>query len=374
MKKILFVFSNKTHFETALPLINFLKEEYEFLAIFNFVDVKYSKGLDEYLNKYENLFKEVFVIDKNDIFSKHIVNYLKLKRILRDWIKKYDIISSLQFIEGGYIDWLVIGVLKEHKIKTVVLQWAITGVPEFYKTYQNSFKIVIKKFLKKVLNINYPTMKYLGDGNADYLLTMGEFWTKQFLKHHNYPHKFITTGNPRFLELTTLKNYKKDKVLFVTGAATSLYSYAKEKHLQDIEEVYIAYKKSGIKNIFIHKTHPRDIYVEDIKKLADKYNILLETQKTTSEILKDVYLTIVIRSTVGFEALISGSKLVVYNNGNQTFGFNFADHNLAKETKNIDELSIFLKNLHTLNYPENIEYFIKTENILEDIKNVIESK
>lgn len=28
--------------------------------------------------------------------------------------------------------------------------------------------------------MNYPSMKYLGDGQADYLLTMGDFWTNQF--------------------------------------------------------------------------------------------------------------------------------------------------------------------------------------------------
>ncbi|GAB6045592.1 hypothetical protein JCM11957_11900 [Caminibacter profundus] len=218
MQKILFVFSNKTHFETALPILNFLKDKYKFLGIFNFIDTKYSKGLEKYLEKYENLFEEIFLIKDNNFFTKHITNYLKIKKILLKWLKEKNIISSIQFIEGGYIDWLVIGVLKENNIKTIVLQWAITWEPSYYDKLRNKnitfIKQVIKKVIRKFLMIDYPTMKYLGDGNADYLLTMGEFWTKQFLKYHNYPYKFIATGNPRFLKLTTLKSFGKKKYSF----------------------------------------------------------------------------------------------------------------------------------------------------------------
>jgi hypothetical protein len=379
LKTILFVFSNKTHFETALPILYYLKDKYKFLAIFNFIDKEYSKGLENYFKKYRNLFEETFSITDDNFFTKNISNYLKVKKVLSNWIKNNNIITSFQFIEGGYIDWLVIGILKENNIKTIVLQWAITWEPRYYDMLRSKniifIKQVIKKMIKKLLKIDYPTMKYLGNGNADYLLTMGEFWTQQFLKYHNYPDKFITTGNPRFLKLTALKEFEKKHILFVTGAGSKLYNYDKKKHLKDIEDVYLAFERSNINKKLIHKIHPRDVYINDILKLSKNFpNVEVKTNGLMEDILKNIYLTIVIRSTVGFEALVAGSKLLVYNNSNQSIGFNYAKYNLAKEAKNIEELSTMLINSDQIDIPENIEYFIKTKNVLIDIKNVIENK
>ncbi|GAB6045591.1 hypothetical protein JCM11957_11890 [Caminibacter profundus] len=168
---------------------------------------------------------------------------------------------------------------------------------------------------------------------------------------------------------------EKKNILFVTGAGSLLYGYNKEKHLKDIEEVYLAFEKSNINRKLIHKIHPRDQYTNDILNMSKKFkNIEVKTNELMEDLLKDIYLTIVIRSTVGLEALVAGSRLLVYNNSNQIIGFNYAKYNLAKEAKNIEELSDLLANSDKMDLPKNIEYFVKTEKVLEDIKYVIESK
>ena len=380
---ILHVFSNKTHFETALPILNALNDQYAHIAIFNLSNLNYSKGLEKYLEEYKSLFHDTLVLGSTKSKFDRGIQLLKVKQFIKTILKRHKIQASLQFIEGGDIDWLVIGILKEHNIKTVVLQWAITWEPMYYdRLRQNKSRISyvrssIGKFVKTLLGINYPSMNYLGDGQADYLLTMGEFWTNQFLKYHNYPHKFIATGNPRFLDLIDLKKYsdKKD-ILFITGAGTSLYGYSKNDHLRDIDEVYLAYESSQITNKLIHKIHPRDKYKDEIFNLSKKYkNIIVETEQSTTELLKTVLLTIVIRSTVGLEALVAGSKLIVYNNKKQPIGFNYAKYRLAQESQNVEELSYLLKCLNRIDTPaeDMIEYYLKTRNILEDIRNVIEN-
>jgi len=354
---------------------------YDFIAIFNLSNKEYSQGLERYLQTYQSKFIKIFTIYPSKTSAQKIIQLIKVKSFVKDSLYHFYIKASIQFIEGGDIDWLVIGVFKENNIKTIVMQWAITWEPSYYDNLKQSKRInirpIINKIIKIMLGLNYPTMKYLGDGQADYLLTMGEFWTNQFLKYHNYPDKFIATGNPRFLDLIDLKGYpNKQNILFITGAGTSLYGYSKNNHLKDIEEVYLAYQKSGISNRLVHKVHPRDICKEEIINLSKNYkNIIVETQKATTELLKTTLITIIIRSTVGLEALISGSKLIVYNNNKQLIGFNYAKHNLAKEAKNIKELTYLLKNHESIDRPKEnkIEYYIKTRNILENIENVIKN-
>jgi len=349
------VFSNTTQFETALPMLICYGNMYDFIAIFNLSNKEYSQGLERYLQTYQSKFIKIFTIYPSKTRAQKIIQLIKVKSFVKDSLYHFYIKASIQFIEGGDIDWLVIGVFKENNIKTIVMQWAITWEPSYYDNLKQSKRInirpIINKIIKIMLGLNYPTMKYLGDGQADYLLTMGEFWTNQFLKYHNYPDKFIATGNPRFLDLIDLKGYpNKQNILFITGAGTSLYGYSKNNHLKDIEEVYLAYQKSGISN---------------------------ETQKATTELLKTTLITIIIRSTVGLEALISGSKLIVYNNNKQLIGFNYAKHNLAKEAKNIKELTYLLKNHESIDRPKEnkIEYYIKTSclkimKVLIDLKKI----
>lgn len=377
---IIFVFSNKTHFQTAIPLLERLKDTYEFIAIFNLSNKQYSSGLEEYFLTYQHYFKENLCLENGVTKINHLSNLFKVKKFIKTIMLKYPIKSSIQFIEGADIDWLVIGLLREKDIRTVVLQWAITWEPIYYdEMKKNKFKAMLKRNLYKIfkvlLGLNYRTMQYLGDGNAKYLVTMGDFWTEQFSRHHAYPNKFISVGNPRFLDLIKLRDIKnKDKILFITGAGTSLYGYAKNKHLEDIKEIYEAYAKANCKNSLIHKLHPRDKYVEEIILLSKQYsNIKIETKKSTSELLAHTLLTIIIRSTVGLEALIAGSKLVVYNNESQVIGFNYAKYNLAREVYNTNELRGLLQSIETLNIVDKkvVEFYIKTKNIVEDIVDVI---
>jgi len=228
-KTLFFVFSNKTHFETALPILKHFKDKYNYIAIFNLSNLNYSKGLAEYLEKYRAFFPDILVLNTLSSKAHRIKQLIQVKKFVKKSIRNYQTQSSIQFIEGSDIDWLVIGVLKENRIKTIVLQWAITWEPSYYdnlhgkKSIIQVFKSKINIITRSLLGLNYPSMKYLGDGQADYLLTMGEFWTNQFLKYHNKKNKFITIGNPRFLNLVKLREYtdKKD-ILFITGAGTSL--------------------------------------------------------------------------------------------------------------------------------------------------------
>lgn len=380
-KALFFVFSNKTHFETALPILEYFQDKYDYVAIFNLSNPNYSKGLREYLEKYRELFQDILVLNTLSSKIERIKQLLQVKKFVQNCIKTCDIQSSIQFIEGSDIDWLVIGVLKENNIRTVVLQWGITWEPSYYdglhgkNTVIKKIKSKIHKVIKIVLGLNYPSMKYLGDGQSDYLLTMGDFWTNQFLKYHNKKDKFISVGNPRFLDLVTLKEHSNKKdILFITGAGTSLYGYGSEKHLEDIKNVYSAYVEANIPNILIHKIHPRDKFAIEIEQLAKKYkNIKVEISISTTELLKNTMVTIVIRSTVGLEALISGSKLVIYNNGNQSIGFNYANYGLATEVSNNNELKNLLINIESIKQPscDEIEYYIKTKDIMKDLEYVI---
>lgn len=380
-KALFFVFSNKTHFETALPILEYFQDKYDYVAIFNLSNPNYSKGLMEYLEKYRELFQDILVLNTLSSKIERIKQLLQVKKFVQNCIKTCDIQSSIQFIEGSDIDWLVIGVLKENNIRTVVLQWGITWEPRYYdglhgnNTVIKKIKSIIHKIFKIILGLNYPTMKYLGDGQSDYLLTMGDFWTNQFLKYHNKKDKFISVGNPRFLDLTQSREIsdKKD-ILFITGAGTSLYGYDSEKHLEDIKNIYEAYSKANIENKLIHKIHPRDKFVSKIEQLAKKYkNIKVEQLVPTIELLKTSLVTIIIRSTVGLEALIAGSKLVVYNNGSQSIGFNYANYGLAMEVSNNNELKNLLANIESIKQPscDEIEYYIKTKDIMKDLKYVI---
>jgi len=377
---VLFVFSNKTHFETALPLLKYWQNRYHFIGIFNFSNEHYAQGLKAYMDEHESFFKDMLVLLPADSKWALLQNLLRVKAYMREKIQTRHILSSIQFIEGADIDWLVIGLLKEARIRTVVLQWAITWEPVYYDRMKKNKKISVLKrglqcLVKSLFGLRYPTMRYLGDGAADYLLTMGAYWTEQFMKHHDRPGKFITTGNPRFMGLVTLREISnKNQILFVTGAGTSLYGYDKAKHLEDIKEVYRAYQISGSQYILIHKVHPRDKYADEIKKLATKYNnIVVETQKSIEMLLTHTILTVTIRSTVGLEALTAGSKLVVYNNANQIIGFNYAEHGLAKEVDTIETLSgVFEDVTQCRSVDQNrLERYVKSQYIIEDICDVV---
>lgn len=375
-KSILCVFSNKTHLETALPVLVELKDEYQFIGVFNFISTEYSVGLNQLLKQHNELFIEHYSIEEITSYYERYIVLLRLKKFIITCHKKMSFSHSLQFSEGGDVDWLVIGVLKSLNVKTVVMQWAITWEPKFYdrrQDYPMKVKFAVNKAIKKLLNIDYLMMSYLGDGGADYLLTMGEHWTKQFQKFHDKPKKFITTGNPRFQDLAEERSQDKTIVLLITGAATMLRGYDKSFHIQDIKDIYEAYNDSMCDLTLIHRVHPRDNTIDSIKKLAAEFeNVELSLQGVTQDWLPKAKIVILIRSTVGLEALLAGANLIVFNNGRQEIGFNYADNNLAVETKTKEQLATVLSNYKELKKvaDSEINHFVKTDNVMKIIKSV----
>jgi len=380
---LLFVFSNKTQFETAIPLFTLLKAQYRFAAIFNVSNANYAKGLDAYERQYAQMFAYRLSLGASKGLRGKIGRLFRVKGFVKGLLAKNTVHASVQFTEGADIDWLVIGLLKEARVKSVVIQWAVTWEPSYYDALHRmqgsvrfaAFKRKIVSLAKVLIGMPYPTMRYYGDGASDYILTMGEFWTEQFLRHHPYKGKFVTTGNPRFVSLSSLRRFPdKRHILFVTGAATVLYGYTKRKHLQDIEEVYAGYRKSGARGKLIHKVHPRDKYREEIVRLAESFDgVEVETEASVESLLPEIFVTIIIRSTVGLEALAAGSRLIVYNNARQMIGFNYASYGLAHEVQNAESLASALEYSDMIVRPsfEKVSLFIKTERVLEDVCDVI---
>ena len=373
-RNFIFCVANITQYETALPLIDFIQTNYqaEVSIIVNNMQPSYTGNLPVIVQNDARRYQQVQIINKAQLNK--LLFFLSLKQQLQKLvIYKGEKTLYFGFTEGGTIEWFLIGVLKKMGVKTTVIQWAITWKPDIYKRLKGhdkeSFKAVIKQ-LKKIihcafaaaLNLPYQKMRFSGDGPADHILTMGEFWSRQFKSTHpKKKHKFSTFGNPRFAHYKPI-NQKDNYILLTTGAGVSLYKDDAKARLKDFENIYEAAQEAGIK--LIHKPHPRDPSYSDIASLARKYSNITVSMNDVVSLIGKAKALITVRSTTGLEALLLHTPVIIFDKGDQILGFDFAESGLATKVRNEIELTTLLKkgNFYLPNVNQ-IEHFISIDNL-----------
>ena len=360
-----FCFSNATQFDTVVPLIEELIARNERVVAFvNSLAEAYAAGLGEKIATRKELFAEILPIDLPNNAVVRFLAYLKIKRILKKKIDLYRPKAIITFTEGGSVEWLFLGVAREKGIKAITIQWAIVWEPYIYDAMHKrkprlaEKAIGRKRFILSLFGLNYPRMKYYGDGNAERILTMGDFWTQQFKKvHPQLKEKFVTFGVPRFAKYRP-QSEKEGYALFTSGAGAFLYDYKKEDHLSEIRDIYEAARKAGMR--LLHKPHPRDPVKNDIDALAAQYQNVSVTFENLDRLLPSANCLLTIRSTTGFEALLCGTPVIVYETGKQSIGFDYAAHGLASKAKSVVELVNLLVNEPFMPSQDQVASYVQT--------------
>lgn len=377
---VVFCFSNQSHFAASLPLIRALRAfspDMHIFAIADLADSHYAAGLGAILEQNKYLFTDCLVFPSSlnmGIFSK-LKGFLTTKKRIACFLKKACAQQVFAFTEGGRIEWLVLGLARRAQAQTYCIQWAITWKPEIYRRLRadrDLIKVVFLRLFMKLLGADFLRMKYLGDGGADVLLTLGDYFTRQFEGvHPTHVGKFKSFGQSSFVSLLDLREKPKRNVaVLTTGAGTFLYSSSRDNHLADIRDIYEAFslaRAQGSETILLHRPHPRDVCLDDIKLLAEGYDGVEVTARPLAEILDGARYLVTIRSTSGFEALISGVPVFIYQSGRIDIPFNFADEGLADAARDVSGLSALMLQKEPFLAPlEKVEEYVRVTNVLEE--------
>lgn len=374
---LIFFVTNISQLDTAIEIAS-LKEFSIELIVVNQVGL--SKGLEKKAKDFKKEFTSISFFKLSDRFKK--VQLLKL--VLYFWyraIKSKSLISKKNFIvtlftEGGRYEWIIASICKSFSIKSVCMQWALTWNPKDYQEinpgrYDMEDRVgIMQKILGKILCYRPVRMNYLGDGACDKVFTLGRYWKEQLeLNHPSRKKKFVATGNPRFKYSTS----KKENIItFATGAGTAMYGNSIESHLENIKNVYQGtFEFCNEKRwILVHKLHPRDKATERIQSLSQNYpHVKVMTTGDTAKLLKKSKLTLVFRSTVGLEALLSNNKLIVIDYSSIYIGFDYSKFGLAEKVHTNIELDEKIREVVTKeNVINNNIYNFVEQNSLENIK------
>lgn len=356
MKIIIVAVSNKTQFETFLSLRTQLHNEgykYRYILIQTMTNPNYDAGLAEAVEQHESLFINIIRIKKLPAVA-HLLQMIFFKRRLTYYFQQPETTLALTFSEGGAVDWIVIGLAKRWQTLSICMQWAITWPDALYEKLRQSPPhrtiglSAIKNIVKILLGFNFKKMTCFGNGNADVVLTMGDFWT-QFLSE-KYPllarqEKFITLGHPAWTRYKDISKRKDRKhLVFCTGAGPAIWNTSSEDHLNTIRAVYSACQPflNTHQITLYHKPHPRDKHHDAIRELSADYSNIVITTSSLYDVFSRSYRMITIRSTTGFEALLAGLDVIIFDDDTHDIGFDYSKHHLAKKATNPQELVAIL--------------------------------
>ena len=271
--------------------------------------------------------------------------YRRLKSEYLEWYRANNCISRynhvLTFTEGGCIEWIYLSAARHHKIHSTCIQWSITWPKKFYDDNLSYKKWVIKKFKYKAINtlrravgIKGHPMEYLGDGLAERVLTIGDFWTQQLISNHEkLSKKFFTYG----MHFKAFAKVPPKRVVIILGAESGLgYTHA-SKFLEEIS-ILIEKLKYFIdkKYIISVRPHPRETRenMAVIQKFCDGFQCEINDSSVELD-LSDVKAVFVKRSTLGFQAAYNEIPLFVYGQIDQR-GFDYAEHGLGKDFETVE--------------------------------------
>ncbi len=389
MCKLIVALSNKTQLEVFLSLkdqISATKHSISYILIHDMTNSHYAAGLSDAIHIHRSHFEKIITFKKKHSLF-HLMQLIRFKKVVSTYLQDKETKGVLTFSEGGAIDWIIIGIANHLDKITLCLQWAITWPDEVYnKLKRPEKKGLVRDFIKKHLKIfmgfNYKKMTVFGNGDARHVLTLGEFWTDFLSK--KYPtlakqEKYITFGNPKWSAYKQLSKKKKQQhLLFCTGAGPSLWNSSMELHIDTIRKVYEGCQQFLNENqlILYHKPHPRDKATKTFSTLMEKYSNIKISQEPLSQLFEKCNRMITIRSTTGFEAILAGLQLIIFDDGSQEIGFDYSEHNLAQKASNGEQLELLLKeNLIQKSLPKaSIEYFIETEYCGKNLVQILDLK
>jgi len=291
--------------------------------------------------------------------------------------------ALITFTEGGVSEWIALGVAGKLGIPKNCIQWAITWEPFVYNELHKRdlskprARDLVISLIRSILGLSYKRMIYFGDGGADKIFVLGEYWRQQFIKHHNNSQKFVVTGSPSF-EVNGCDIKKEKTVVLALGAGTSLYSDDTCKHLNKIELIYSVFSELNSYTDYklLHKIHPRDYNTEKISELAKKYPRVevVDNSKDIKPVLDLSEILITVRSTAGLEGLVRKVKVIVFDDDNETIGFDYSKHCLALKASDKSSLEIALKASKKSIFDKgNVKYFIESSNCSKKIVNEVKA-
>ena len=283
--------------------------------------------------------------DYPQIFINLKSNYRRLISEHVEWTRAKNCISRyhhlLTFTEGGCAEWIYLSAAKYYKIDSTCIQWSITWPKKFYDGNLSYKAWVLKKLkykavntIRRVVGIKGRPMEYLGDGLADRVLTIGEFWTRQLKQNHkSLSEKFFTYGMP----FKTITKIKPNRVVIILGAESGLgYTHA-SKFLEEISNLIDKLKYFiDEKYIISVRPHPRETKenMEMIQNICINFQCEINDSKVELD-LSDVKAILIKRSTLGFQAVHNKIPLFVYGQPDQR-GFDYARHGLGKDFETVE--------------------------------------
>ena len=372
-KTILFYVINNKYVDIIMPLVKSIKKDGDFypfvivppnfdaerlfkinnipFAYFN--DYITNTLLRESIQNYFSIIKKFNKLVKNDQFKQNVFKYneTNLEDVLLPHFK-----NTFLFSINSILNMLVM----ENIIKKINAQ--LLFISHYAENNVKSFIMAAKQQGIPSMNLfrgtTGNTSEY-GTANADKIIVAGKHSYNDFIGWGIDKKKICTTGLPIFdslinkltdkikIEKDTRKALNISEKFHIMTYLTQSYSgiFRSEQRLEEIKLVFETVKK--IKDIFlIIKLHPTEENIGIYEKTAVEMNlqnyIIIKNDLPLDDLLISSEIALTKNSTSGFNALISGCRLIVLGFTESTLDTNFFVEGkvafIAKDKKSLAEL------------------------------------
>lgn len=283
---------------------------------------------------------------------KPIFYYFLMKKV-KKLFKKYDPKLIIQVNDASQYNDIIVRAARQYKIRTLVLQWALTSPEEFYFKERKKKQILFyqkrtdfqnliigfgNEFLNKfhylleiALNVHSNHKQSFGQGVSDFIGVFNDYTKKILIKQGVDQKKIKLLGSLNYDDALNVKGksineIKKD--LNINDADVNILFFSQPFYIKDINvltlDEQLKYIEDLIKNIddfysninktynLLIKLHP----IEDIKnykKFVSKKNITITKDLDNNDLIKLCDLCISQHSTILQNAIILKKPIISLN-------------------------------------------------------------